>query len=1150
MRIKRLLLALSLSLIVGKSFAISFKMDGISYVANADTAIIKGYSEIPENGELSLASKVSHGGKDYRVTTIQANAFLSCTEIKKLIVPAGIKYIQSGAFENCVNMASLVLSEGDDQLDAAEDAFRNCGIVEATLGRNLRKSIFKNSGSLVKVNFGENIRVVGAYAFIGCSKLSSINLERIEQIDNSAFLNCTSLKQVKLENVKTIADCAFSQSGLEEIALPASLESLSSHVFEYSLSLKKAMIGGSIAKIPDNCFRCCNSLVEVVYPASVTEIGDNAFESSGLASFKFLDAVRIVGCNAFSLCKNLTSVEWGYVNLIKREAFYGCGFNELNLPSSLTDIDENAFKSCANLKKVDLSKTKVTEIGCFSSCSSLQEVVFPEKLTEIGRRCFEYCSSLELIVLPKSVNEISYSAFSGVEKLREMDLSGTSVSYIPECCFNNCKALTKVTLNAKTDTIGASAFAGCVNLVELKNTDKISLVYARAFDNTKLFDAISEGPIMVGSVLYQYKGKIEDKEYVVPENVTCISEKAFADQQFQTIKLNSKLRYIGKNAFENCSELISLDIPSSVRKVYGSNGCSKLSIISLHASENELELNKFPNAPIKKFYMRRDLNLVTDWMPDLVKLYIGKDVTNIKSGSFESCSVISELEMEDGTGFVDLGKIPVNNVVSFYQGRNIHLATLAAWVKATNVFSSLKEWTVGECVDSICDNFACGNSYLEEISLPNNVRYVGKNAFCNNENLRSFVFPESITSVADGIFNGDGQLEKVSIPNSVKSIGEEAFRGVNIKHLKLPKNLESIGRMAFGECPIDSIVLPQGCTLELQCFYASKIKYADVSKMRGELNLSFAYCKELEEILLPETGITEIAREEFWEDHSLQNIVLPNSITKIGSSAFERTSLEKLEIPESVTEVENMILGTPSKVPSVYIPGNLGSKKITMQDSFLGNWFDGNMSLNTLQINRNFRYESSLHFNTDVIVSIDSLIVGAINTLEIIPATEHNDHFAPTTAICLSPYLTSCDHWKPANGKIFVLPGSRLPKEDIAEMYTVNKLTYELPADGNVFFDGVNNMPYEIVPVFYREDEEVELKEAGDYDLSMKISGTSFDGIYPTGLKVTVVSTTGIDNVTMDEDNKRCPIYNMNGQRVDERYKGIVIQNGKKRIVK
>ena len=47
-----------------------------------------------------------------------------------------------------------------------------------------------------------------------------------------------------------------------------------------------------------------------------------------------------------------------------------------------------------------------------------------------------------------------------------------------------------------------------------------------------------------------------------------------------------------------------------------------------------------------------------------------------------------------------------------------------------------------------------------------------------------------------------------------------------------------------------------------------------------------------------------------------------------------------------------------------------------------------------------------------------------------------------------------------------------------------------------------------------------------------------------------VASSTGINNVTMDSNVSNCPVYNMNGQRVGGSYKGVVIQNGKKRLVK
>lgn len=44
--------------------------------------------------------------------------------------------------------------------------------------------------------------------------------------------------------------------------------------------------------------------------------------------------------------------------------------------------------------------------------------------------------------------------------------------------------------------------------------------------------------------------------------------------------------------------------------------------------------------------------------------------------------------------------------------------------------------------------------------------------------------------------------------------------------------------------------------------------------------------------------------------------------------------------------------------------------------------------------------------------------------------------------------------------------------------------------------------------------------------------------------------TTGINGVKNVEEKVNAPMYNLAGQRVNANAKGIVIQNGKKRIVK
>ena len=1203
MRVKSLLLALGLSLVVGKSFAISFKVDGISYVANADTAIIKGYSEIPENGELTLASTVSYVGKDYRVTTVQGSAFLSCTDIKKLIVPANIKYIQSGAFENCVNMNKLVLAEGEERLDAESDAFKNCGIEEATIGRNLKTSIFVRNAILTKVVFGSNIKNIPDNAFYGCSNLSSVDLSNVESIGNSAFAS----------------------TKLEKVEIPAQLSYLGTSVFSNCKSLTRVSIKANITSIPNFSFMDCSSLSTIEYPATVTLIGEKAFSGCGFTSFKMHENVAEIRKEAFYYCENLENIEWGNVSLIGYNAFEGCGFKELSLPNSLCKVYMNAFRGCKNLVKVDLSRTNVTEIGCFANCYALKEVSFPQNLTGIGYECFKGCSSivslnlpstletlsgkdfqgmsslteidlsdtkikslssdcfkdcssLQKIVFPSPLESLNSSALENAIALKEVDLSHTNVHIIPRYCFAGCRSLEQVSLAENTDTIEYQAFAGCSTLAVVKNTDNIKIVYDGAFAKTKLFDEMQNGPAMIGSVLYQYKGTIEDKEYTVPENVTCIAAKALANQNIQSIKLNKELRFIGTGAFDDCTKLLSLTVPGSVEYLGSSTGCSSLSSLTLKEGDKDLELGTFSDNKIKKFYMGRNVSSQLDWMPELENLTIGKYVKSIGS-NFSSSEKLTTLELEDADDVLDFGNNPmVDRITSLYMGRNVTVGTyegtdeynLDKKVIKGNSFLSLAELSIGEKVTSICNYFCDNNRVLETLLIPHNVKTIGMKAFYRNIKLKELTIEDGVKTIGKLAFgyNDDpfnmvyspvdkaSVIKEISIPSSVKNIEECAFAGVKVEKLNLAEGVGYLGNKCFMYISTDSIVLPSTITLgEWNCFAYSSIKYVDARKYKGKLNKAFTFNGLMSEVLLND-GLKSLDCD-FNCCNSLTSIILPSDLETIGSCEFTGVPIKCLRIPENVVKVGGEILesdsyyGNASFVPSVIIEGKETSPKILLDDSFCWSGVnrESEKKLNILALFKDTEYIIQSQHGTNVTnIGMDTLILGNIKEFDI--QSTDGKRFVPTNAICLSHYLTSCDMWKPTNGKIFVLPGSQLPAEDVTYMYTVNKLDYEQSADGKVLFDGINNMPYEITPVFYQDGNEVALEEIGTYDLSMKISGTTYDGIYPTGLKVTVASSTGINNVTMDSNASNCPVYNMNGQRVEGSYKGVVIQNGKKRLAK
>lgn len=693
-----------------------------------------------------------------------------------------------------------------------------------------------------------------------------------------------------------------------------------------------------------------------------------------------------------------------------------------------------------------------------------------------------------------------------------------------------------------------------------------------------MFDGIQEAPAMIGSVLYQYKGMIADKEYCISDNVTCIAANALAGQNFQSIKLNSCLKYIGDGAFDNCGNLLSLTVPNSVVYIGSSTGCTSLSSLTLKEGEDDLHLGELSNNKIKKFYMGRNVTTQLDWLPELESLSIGKYVKAIGS-DFASSEKLINLELEDADETLELGLNPiVKQIKTLYLGRNITVGTYQGkdeysyseqQVTKGNSFLSLTDLTIGEKVASICDYFSENNKLLETLYIPGNVKKIGMKSFYRNVNLKSIKFENGLETIGKLAFGYNDDpfnmvyspvdkaevIKEISIPSSVKLIDECAFAGVKVEKLHISEGVGYLGNKCFMYVKTDSIVLPSTVTLgEWNTFAYSSIKYVDARKYKGKLNSAFTFNGKMTKVLLNDD--LKSLNGDFNCCNSLTSITLPNKLEQISVCEFTGVPINTLYVPEGVTQIGGEILASDSYygnvafVPSVIIEGNENSPKVYMNDSFCwsGETRDSEKKLRTLGIFKDAEYilESENDNTTDI--GVDSLVLGGIREFTI--KSSCGKRFLPTTAICLSHYLTSCDMWKPTNGKIYVLPGSQLPANDITYMYTVNKLNYELPESGDVIFDGVNNMPFEITPVFYQDDKEVTLSEAGTYDLSMKISGTTYEGIYPTGLKITVASSTGINNVTMDDNTKKCPIYNMNGQRVDSSYKGVIIQNGKKRIAK
>ena len=333
----------------------------------------------------------------------------------------------SDDFAFCPKCGTKVEVKDEISLPGASEGIMEIEDSDSSIGDFIIENgiLRKYMGNDKNIKIPDSVTEIYAYAFHGCSSLTSVSIpDSVTEIGLYAFDDCSSLSGISIPNSVTyIGKKAFNHCKINNLEYRNLLKiknglALSDDESEVlyctNSSLTSVSIPDSVTEIGDSAFFCCSSLTSVSIPDSVTEIGEDAFYDCKIDNLEYRDLLKIK--NGLALSDDETRVLY----------CANSSLTSISIPDSVTEICEGAFASCSNLTSVSIPDS-VTEIGdsAFFGCSSLTNVSIPDSVTEIGYNAFRDCSSLTSVSIPDSVTEIGSSAFASCSSLTEVIFKGT-----------------------------------------------------------------------------------------------------------------------------------------------------------------------------------------------------------------------------------------------------------------------------------------------------------------------------------------------------------------------------------------------------------------------------------------------------------------------------------------------------------------------------------------------------------------------------------------------------------------------------------------------------------------------------------------------------------------------------------------------------
>lgn len=360
------------------------------------------------------------------VHSLAKMAFLNCTQLKSIKLPADLTIIEDAAFYNCTSLETIKLNQ--------------------------------------------KITRIGKGAFFGCTSLKTLTLpETLKTLEPGAFRNCTGLESLYFTSATPPSgenEMFYNNAEGRKIYVP--YKSIGKYMnASHWKTYAKDIVGydyenGEVVEVID----FAEGFTKEICLANWDADGDGILTSREAAAVSDIGVIfKDSSILWFDELKYFTGLK-----TIGPEAFYSCAsLQYITIPESVTSIDKSAFKYCISLEEYrgkfaseDKCCLVMDGVVEFFAQGSSTSYTLPSGVTAVGDSTFMEATNLEKVVIPSGVKTIGDYAFHWCEALKEVTIP-EGVTHIGKNAFSY-SAIESVTIPSTVRNIGNDAFGWCTNL--------------------------------------------------------------------------------------------------------------------------------------------------------------------------------------------------------------------------------------------------------------------------------------------------------------------------------------------------------------------------------------------------------------------------------------------------------------------------------------------------------------------------------------------------------------------------------------------------------------------------------------------------------------------------------------------------------------